>query len=67
MITYGFTIKWGHNSFGVSNQPTAEEAQRVCIEWATKHGWTPPKWWQWWRWGDTKLPQSFAAKSPQEK
>ena len=29
-----------------------QEAQEKCLEWAKKGGWTPPKWWQWWRWND---------------
>jgi len=49
-----FTIKWGHASFTVRNQSYAE-AKRQCVEWAQKHGWTPPKWWQWWRWKDTRV------------
>lgn len=53
-IGYGYRIKWGDNSFAVQGQPSPEEAKAMCIEWATKHGWTPPKWWQFWRWGDTK-------------
>jgi len=51
---YGYHIKWGWSSFAVRGQPSYEEAKRKCIEWATKHGWTPPKWWQFWRWNDTR-------------
>jgi hypothetical protein len=27
---------------------TKQEAIDRALEW----GWTPPKWWQWWRWDD---------------
>lgn len=42
-------------TWSVDGQPTREEAQRICIEAAIEGGWTPPRWWQWWRWGDTRI------------
>ncbi len=58
-VGYGWHIKWTKldgsiERFSVEGAPSLEEAQRQVEEWATRNGWTPPKWWQWWRWRDTK-------------
>jgi len=37
-----------------NGQPTLEEAKKRAIKIAIDTGWTPPKWWQWWRWNDTR-------------
>lgn len=29
--------------------PTPEQARRRAVTHAVLHGWTPPRWWQWWR------------------
>jgi hypothetical protein len=34
---------------------TAEEANAAARLW----DWTPPRWWQWWRWSD--MPRDFHA------
>lgn len=59
-MTYGQTIKWTQwdgtkHAFTVSECESWEEARAIVVEWATERGWTPPKWWQFWRWGDTRL------------
>jgi hypothetical protein len=51
---YGYKIQWGNQSFAVCGCATEAEAKQKCIEWATKDGWTPPRWWQLWRWNDTR-------------
>lgn len=60
MIQYGQTIVQTKfdgtvSSWTLNDCNTFDEAQKKCIEWAKKSGWTPPKWWQWWRWKDTKI------------
>jgi hypothetical protein len=56
MITHGQKIAWndrnGYHAVEVSGYATAEEAKAEAIISAGGLGWTPPKWWQWWRWGD---------------
>lgn len=53
-ITY--TDFWGRKTIcGVSGVETSEIAKQQAIELAEMDGWTNPKWWQWWRWEDTKL------------
>lgn len=60
MVTYGQSIVW--TSFGgdrscinVDGCLTPEEARRDAINSAKRLGWTPPRWWQWWRWDDTRI------------
>ena len=58
---YSQTVRWttireGEQNISVGNSLTLGEAQESAFRWAIQLGWTPPKWWQFWRWGDTKLP-----------
>jgi hypothetical protein len=32
----------------------AFEARKFAFDMAKKDGWKEPKWWQFWRWGDTR-------------
>src|SRR5678815_2329600 len=32
-----------------------DDARQAAKSMAVKMGWTPPKWWQFWRWNDTRL------------
>ncbi len=56
MTTYGQEIIWststGRISVMVDKCDTPEEALQEALKWAKEDGWTPPHWWQWWRWGD---------------
>lgn len=58
---YGITITWttlgGQRKFKSLNFPDYEEAWRVALDLARADGWYPPKWWQIWRWRDTRLPE----------
>ncbi len=55
---YGKTIRWtdwlGSHVVSVDDCKTPEEANTKVYEFAREQGWTPPKWWQWWRWGDSR-------------
>jgi len=61
-VQYGQVIRWTNKD---GNQQelevwgkTREEANRKAREHALAFGYTQPKWWQWWRKGDTqKLPE----------
>lgn len=57
MITYGRSIEWrdryGLQSVAVSRYTTPEEAFDEVLQGAMDSGWTPPRWWQSWRWSDT--------------
>lgn len=37
-----------------------EEGLRNLLEEAKLAGWTLPKWWQWWRRNDTRVPEEIA-------
>jgi hypothetical protein len=56
MVTHGQEIIWSHfgsrESVTVGGCDTREEAMREALKLAKESGWTPPRWWQWWRWGD---------------
>lgn len=58
MTTYGQTIRWTNfdgsvEEITVSKCASAEEAYDMAIINAQVNGWTPPRWWQFWRWSDT--------------
>ena len=61
MIYYGYTIKWKTNdrhheeSIQCWSDISMEDAISRTVERAEACGWTPKKWWQWWRWGDTAV------------
>jgi hypothetical protein len=61
-ISYGRTIEWNYqshyvsiptNTVTVSDCNTLEEATREVILFALNSGWTPPRWWQFWRWRES--------------
>jgi len=59
-MRYGQEIKWtrfnGAKSFvSCFNCESIEIAQEQALKSAKQAGWTPPKWWQWWRWKDTRI------------
>lgn len=53
-VGFGYEIYWGDSRYRVRGHLTPEAAKAACIAWATKNGWTPPEWWQFWRWNDTR-------------
>lgn len=60
MVLYGHRIEWtefngNRSSLRVENCLTREEALDSATQSAIGMGWTPPKWWQWWRWNDTRV------------
>ena len=58
---YGITITWtkwdGKRKFTSLNFPDFNEAWRAALDLARADGWYPPKWWEIWRWRDTKVPE----------
>ena len=57
-VQYGQIIRWT-NPDGSKQElevwgRSREEANRKAREQALAFGYTQPKWWQWWRKGDTK-------------
>lgn len=57
-MRYSYTIKWtlwSGESQTVSERwfDTLEEMEAARRETAKRIGWTPPKWWQYWRWLDS--------------
>jgi len=56
-MAYGYTVKWNersgtHTEITVSDCPDMETAKREAFASAKESGWTPRKWWQWWRWDE---------------
>lgn len=56
---YGFVVTLtefggGKHQWGSRGHLTHEEALAAAWELAHKYGWKPAKWWQFWRWADTK-------------
>lgn len=60
-MIYTRSVKWTNfdgagGSWSVQAE-TPEKAMMLALAASIRDGWTPPKWWQWWRWGDTRLPE----------
>ena len=59
-MKYGFNISWTHRDGSITtvevyDHDSLDDAKKAAKESAIYFGWTPPKWWQWWRWDDTRL------------
>jgi hypothetical protein len=66
-MTYGQNITYtdffgNKTTCGVDGCETPEQALREAVELAEGDGWTNPKWWQWWRRGDTKITQNVCGE-----
>lgn len=63
MKTYGQSITWteygnrSRSTITVDGRKSADQATKDAIDDAVYFGWTPVKWWQWWRANDTKINQ----------
>lgn len=45
----------GHRlAFESKYYPSLEESEEAAINALRSMGYTPPRWWQWWRWGENK-------------
>ena len=58
-MEWGQKIRWTDFNGDVTiietaGYATSKEATKAAIESATLSGWHPPKWWEYWRSGDTK-------------
>lgn len=52
-IFCGQTFTWTDRNGTVSRLTVGDhDTPDAALKSATGLGWTPPKWWQWWRWGD---------------
>ena len=68
MPVYDQCIAWttrggGSQSVTVNGYDTADEAFNAAMQAAIRTGWTPPKWWQWWR----RFDQPRTAVPPSER
>jgi hypothetical protein len=64
MAEYGMLVRWTGrdgrvNILRMGPYPTAQEAWDKALHHARALGWTPPKWWQWWRFGDYPRTDKF--------
>lgn len=59
VIGYGKTIEWtdfdgSKSRVSTHGHASAAEAIDSALRMAEQSGWTPPRWWQLWRWSDTR-------------
>lgn len=57
LTTYGYTVRWKDfdgtlHTVKIIEMRSMEDAKRYAFECAKKQGYTPRKWWQWWRWDE---------------
>jgi hypothetical protein len=57
---HGYQIRWterwdspGATTIGERGFRSRAEMEKARAETIKRIGWTPPKWWQWWRWNDS--------------
>ena len=61
-LQYSYELHWtptwggGTTTYGVTCCRSQEDAWAIVVAMAERDGWTPPRWWQWWRRGDTHPP-----------
>lgn len=60
MTTFSAEIYWTQKDgtvtkVKVSGRESSEQAAKDVLWDALMFGWTPPRWWQWWRKNDTTL------------
>ena len=72
MAIYGQRIIWhkfdgSRTEIAVNDYETPEKAAEAAIFLAKDSGWTLPKWWQWWRRGDTRISNSRSTKKMLKK
>lgn len=59
-MSYSYAVQWNlfngrTPSVAVWRRPDEEKAKLEVISIATRMGYTPPRWWQFWRWGEKGL------------
>jgi len=67
-LVYAAKVQWTHfngtkQCVGVSNYDNLHEALDDALLSAIVMGWTMPRWWQWWRWQDTRVTWDMIAKA----
>lgn len=67
--TYGQSVVWtdfggsSKQTLTVSGCKTLGDAKWKAFHAARQTGWRPPRWWQWWRRFDTRLPPDISIKA----
>ena len=58
------------STYSVDGCASPKKARDLAYSFAMRSGWTEPRWWMWWRWGDTAgLPDDFEyveQKTPEQ-
>jgi len=67
-VRYGYTLRWtardGTRTVRTSEAETPELAVAAAVYVARAAGWTPPRWWQFWRWRDSRPPEVPPLSAP---
>lgn len=61
------SIKWtefggARNEVRTDYYFAPREARKCALRSAIRSGWTRPRWWQWWRWDDTRVNLDFTGE-----
>lgn len=71
MATFGHSVTW-HDRDGcitqvfVAGLSSPELALLEAVKSALQAGWTEPKWYQWWRWQETRLSPEIVELAQRE-
>lgn len=65
MITYGYQVAFTRSPgdrviYEGTGFPSREAMREERTALLREICWKPPKWWQWWRWGDTRVIAGYA-------
>jgi hypothetical protein len=68
MIKYGQSITYTRadgsiETITADDCDSPDEAKDAAIQFAATQGWTNPRWWQFWRWGDTQFSEEDARRA----
>lgn len=66
-VRYGQEVHWtdvdgSTSKVVVRNCTSHEQAIDLAFRQAKRTGWTPKRWWQFWRWKDTSNPENILKK-----
>lgn len=68
-LTWSYTVHWikfpnKYSNMTSSGWETPEEAKKAALEFAAECGWTPRRWWQFWRWREPNPHRQTSACVP---
>lgn len=62
--TYGYSFTWRRWTYGVTGCASQDMAHWIVANQVIADGYSRPRWWQFWRWFEERLPPVDLNKMP---